>query len=213
MNLPSKWYHALLYPQETFRKVKDEASLGKAILSIGLGALTAVIVGGLLLIVFWGLLYLIGSDVSQAFGEQAAAIFNMFAVALAAIAAILFIIALILAPIIYIIILLIFSGIYLLFAKLLGGRGDYTTQTYFISLCTPPLLIITTIIGSIPFVDLSYLSMLVWLYGLYPLTLALKETHGYNTGKAVLTWLIPTAIIVLALTLWIGINPTELFPT
>ena len=37
--------------------------------------------------------------------------------------------------------------------------------------------------------------ILVWLYGLYLLTLALCETHEYGMSKAALTWLLPVIVV------------------
>ncbi len=89
---------------------------------------------------------------------------------------------------------IIAGGIYYIFAKLLGGKGDFITQLYLISLYTPLLVIIASVFTPVPFIGL-----LVGIYGLYLLTLALKETHSYNTIKAVLSWLIPVLIIIVIL--------------
>jgi hypothetical protein len=93
------------------------------------------------------------------------------------------------------------SGVNYVFARLLGGKGNYTAQSYLIALYSAPFSIITVVIMLIPWVGI-WLAVLFSIYGLYLLTLALKETHGYSTGRAVLTWLLPMiimAVIVAAL--------------
>ena len=90
------------------------------------------------------------------------------------------------------------SGVNYIFARLLGGNGDYTTQSYLVALYAAPFSIITVVIMLIPVVGV-WLTFLVSLYGLYLLTLALKETHKYSTGRAVLTWLLPMIIITIVM--------------
>jgi len=41
------------------------------------------------------------------------------------------------------------------------------------------------------------------LYSLYPLTIALRESHGFSTARAILTWLIPFIVLILILVLLI----------
>ena len=107
-----------------------------------------------------------------------------------------FITSVIVTPIVSIISWLIGSGIYYIFAMILGGRGNYKTQSYLIAIYSAPIAIITSIIGLIPLVGI--LNFLVFLYSLYLLTLALKETHRFTTLKAALTWIIPLVLIIIA---------------
>jgi hypothetical protein len=104
------------------------------------------------------------------------------------------IISIIAYPLISLVSWLFGSGVNYVFAKLLGGKGDYTKQSYLLSLYIAPLSIVSAIITSIPVVGV-WLSFFVSIYGFYLLTLALKEAHGYSTGRAILTWLIPFVII------------------
>ena len=99
---------------------------------------------------------------------------------------------------------LINSGIYYVFARLLGGKGNYTKQSYLIALYVAPLSIISSIILSIPTVGV-WLSLLVTVYGLYLLTFALKEAHGYSTGRAVMSWLIPVIILLIFVAIGVGL--------
>jgi len=87
---------------------------------------------------------------------------------------------------------IIAGGIYFIFAKLLGGKGDFITQIYLMSLYIPIISIIAAI-----FSPVSSVTILISLLGLYFLTFALKEAHGYSTGKAILTWFIPIIILLV----------------
>jgi hypothetical protein len=103
--------------------------------------------------------------------------------------------SIILYPLINLLSWLIGSGINFVFARILGGKGDYMKQSYLIALYSAPLSIISTIIFIIPTVGI-WLSFLIAIYGFYLLTFALKEAHSYSTGRAIMTWLLPFIIVV-----------------
>jgi len=84
--------------------------------------------------------------------------------------------------------LIIGSAILLLFAKIFGGEGGYSEQTFAISLPSSALMLVAWI---------PVVNFIAALYYLYPLTIVLRETHNYSTGKAVLTWLIPMIIALV----------------
>jgi len=92
------------------------------------------------------------------------------------------------------------SVILLIFAKLLGGKGDFGRHSYMIAMYIAPLAVISTIVGIIPIAG-GLLSALVSLYGLYLLTLAMMYAHGFDMVKAALVWIIPAAIVALILML------------
>ncbi|MEK6954109.1 MAG: YIP1 family protein [Candidatus Micrarchaeota archaeon] len=77
-------------------------------------------------------------------------------------------------------------GVLYLVAMLLGGKGSFEDMYYLLSIFAAPI----TILGIIPFVG-----FLASLYGLYLLTLAIMEVHGFDTLKAVLVWLIPAIVV------------------
>jgi hypothetical protein len=107
--------------------------------------------------------------------------------------------AIITVPILLLIGWMIISVVLLIFAKLLGGKGDFGKHSYMIAMYIAPLFVISTIVGIIPMVG-SLLSGLVSLYGLYLLTLAMMYAHGFDMVKAALVWIIPAAIgIVIAM--------------
>jgi len=98
--------------------------------------------------------------------------------------------------------LIISSAIFFFFAKnFFNGKGNYSKQTFAISLPFSLFIIIYYLIGWIPIAEISFLklklNMLTYLYYLYPLTIILKEIHKYKTYKAILTWFIPTCIIII----------------
>ncbi|MFH1750860.1 MAG: YIP1 family protein [Candidatus Micrarchaeota archaeon] len=79
-------------------------------------------------------------------------------------------------------------GILYLIAMLLGGKGTFTQQYYLMSIFSVPIVVLSLI---------PIVGILVSLYGLYLLTLALKEVHAFDTMKAVLVWLIPVILMVI----------------
>ena len=105
---------------------------------------------------------------------------------------------------IYPIILPIFAaigvGISFVLAKLLGGKGSFTSLYYLISTFYPAV----GLLSGIPIV-----SFLVSLYSLYLQFLAIKESQSLSTSRAALVVLIPLIIIamivVVALILFIGV--------
>jgi hypothetical protein len=172
------WMEALKNPIQTFKKEKKNADLTEGAKNIALAGLITGLISGLVFLV-------VGSIYSMA---------NPYAMGLIGIPA--FVAILIVSPIVSVIGWLISSGIYYLIARLLGGRGDYKTQSYLIALYSAPMGIVITVLNLVPILG-SILSLLGAIYSLYLLTLSLKETHGFSTGKAVLTWLIPFLVIAV----------------
>lgn len=168
------WLDALIYPKETFRAEKERASLGEAIKNVGVAGLIGGVIRGLF----------VGLEV--AFGGVTFLIIAL-------------ILGIIILPIVCIIVFLLCSLIYFIFANILGSKGNFTTQTYLISLFTAPLIILS-LLEFIPSVG-WVLGILIILYSLYPLTIALRESHGFSTARAILAWLIPWLIIVLLLSM------------
>ena len=101
---------------------------------------------------------------------------------------------LILAPIGF----LIGSGIHFLIAKLLGGTGSYEEQTYLMATFVAPIMIITGIVGVIPFLG-GCVSFLVFIYQLFLTYLAVKVVHRLETGRAVVVAVGPILIFFLCL--------------
>jgi hypothetical protein len=95
---------------------------------------------------------------------------------------------------------IIYSGLYYLFARILGGKGEFVVQSYLLSLVYAPftlvfgifspLMLLGTVkpmLGIIPlliFLPVSILALIMTLR-------ALKSAHGYGTGAALGTLLLP----------------------
>ena len=173
------WKEALLNPKQTFKKEKKKADLGSAVKQVFIAGLIAGIITALVEFSSESLITLVSSPIAAILG------------------------------------LLLGSGFYYLFARLFGGKGSYREQTYLIAIYSAPLSIISSVVSSILILsavaDSLFLlapfllvSLGLFVYSLYLLTLAFKEAHGLSTGKAILTWLIPL-IIVLALLAYVFI--------
>jgi hypothetical protein len=91
---------------------------------------------------------------------------------------------------------LIGSGFYWLVAKLLGGTGSYEGQTYLLGTFTAPLMIVNGVISIIPIAG-GCIAFLISIYTLVLTYFALKVSHDFTSGKAIVTLLIPVLIGVL----------------
>jgi len=175
------WKKALLQPAKTFKTEIRKADLKEGAMHVGLAGLVAGIIAGLGVLLLGTAIDLAGMGASVGVAG--------------------FIATVIVTPIMSIIGWLIGSLIYYVIAMVLGGKGNFTTQSYLIALYAAPLSIVTAVIGMIPIIGM--LNILVSLYGLYLLTLALKEAHKFTTMKAVLVWLIPVILLTLVV-LFVG---------
>ncbi len=184
------WFDALVYPKSTFRSLseREKASLGNAVKNVGVAGLIAGVIFGLLFGLFGGLLLL--GIVGGALGGITFLIIVLIA-------------STIIFPILSLIGLFVNSIVYIIFAKLLGGKGDFTLQTYFLSLYAAPIIIIGTLLNFIPVVG-GILALLPLIYALYPLTIALREAHEFSTLRAILTWGIPYLVLLVIFGLLVG---------
>jgi len=94
------------------------------------------------------------------------------------------------------VILLVYGVLFYLVALLLGSKGSLGMQLGYMSMIIAPLFIIGTILNLIPGVG-GVLNMILTIYGLYPLTVLLMETHKFGLGKAIISWLIPAILLAL----------------
>jgi len=179
MGIFDLWRDVLTKPAKTFKRMKNKGGLRE-------GAKYLVVAGVIAAMLELGFAVLQGTWVAEPLGLVVIAV----------------LLALIFSPILVLLWWLIFSGILLLFAKLLGGKGKYATQSWLIALYSAPVLVIGAVLGLIPFVS-SIADKLLWAYGVVLLGIALRETHGYNNVRTVLTLLLPfllaTAIAVIVI--------------
>jgi hypothetical protein len=91
-----------------------------------------------------------------------------------------------------------FQIVLFLFARLLGGKGSFGTQSYVQSLFYGPLALVQQVAAAIPDVG-RLLFALVAASSLIPTTTSLKAAHGYSSVRAVLTWVIPIILNVVVI--------------
>ena len=181
------WIDSLTKPIKTFKKEKHNANLTEGAIHIAVAGVISGFIVGLYQMV-------IGAAITSE-------IFPMFS-GLVGVAA--FFGSLILTPIMSVIGWLITSGVLFVFALLFGGKGNYKTQSYLYAIYSAPLSIISSIVSLIPLIG-PFLALLALVYGLYLLTMSLKEAHQYSIGKALLTWLVPFLIIAVIIIVAIAI--------
>lgn len=173
------WKSVLTNPKKTFKAQAKKADYVEAVKHVGV----AGIIQGILTGIFITLgLSAVGGLLG--YGALGTSLGGLSIIGLA-----------IFVPIMAAITLFIGSGIFYIIARILGGKGSYQTQTYLIAIYMAPLGIIG-VLAMIPFVGIL-VSLGVTIYMLYLLTLALKETHKFTTGRAVLTWLLPVIVIMV----------------
>jgi hypothetical protein len=79
--------------------------------------------------------------------------------------------------------------------NLFQGEGQYNQLVYAIASFLTPGLVILEVIDPIPYV--SYLALLLYIYLSYLAVFALKTIHRISWGKAVATYLIPLALLII----------------
>lgn len=168
-----KWSDALIKPKDTFRAEKKNASLSDAVKNMGVAGIIAAAINVSILVPF----VLSGSEITKLFMLE--------------------FITSILAPIFALILLFASSAGYYIFAKILDGKGNYKTQTYLLSVYQSPILVITTLIDLIPVAGAIINRLIIGIYSLYLVTIALRETHDYSTGRAIASWLLPSLILLI----------------
>jgi hypothetical protein len=89
-----------------------------------------------------------------------------------------------------------FQIVLFLFARMLGGKGSFGTQSYVQSLFYGPLALVQQVVVVIPAVG-RVLFALVALGSLLPTTTSLKAAHGYSSVRAVLTWVLPVILNIV----------------
>lgn len=89
-----------------------------------------------------------------------------------------------------------FEIVLFIFARLLGGKGSFSAQSYAQSLFYAPLAVIQQVLAVTPVIGRP-LFFLMAVYSLLPTTTSLKAAHGYSTWRAVITWLMPIVLNVV----------------
>jgi hypothetical protein len=89
-----------------------------------------------------------------------------------------------------------FQIVLVLFARLLGGKGSFGTQSNMQSLFYGPLAVVQQMVVVVPSVG-RLLFALVAVSSLLPTTTSLKAAHGYSSVRAVLTWVLPVILNIV----------------
>ncbi len=98
-----------------------------------------------------------------------------------------------------------FQIVLFLFARLLGGKGSFGAQSYAQSLFYAPLAIVQQSAAVTPVAG-RVLFFILALWSLVPTTTSLKAAHGYSTGRAVLTWILPVILNVAVVIVVVAIR-------
>ncbi len=181
-----KWAAVISHPMKFFKKENKASSLSYGAKSVILsGVISAIIT------IVIGLVY------PQVLPE--------FAVLLGTnLTAAVIILILIGMPLMAIVGWLIVSAVFFVFAKSLGGKGTYTSQSHGIALINSVFNIITTVVFALLAIVAAGLisvqiaiNVIIAVYNFYVITIALRSIHKYSTVRAVFTWLIPVIIILI----------------
>ncbi len=169
------WFNALIHPTELITKESGKSTWEDAFKRVILAGFLAGLVSGFFIMLF-----------QLAAGKVVTAIIG-------------WIIAMIVGPITAVIGWIIGAILLFITAKLLGGKADFARHTTDLTWYYAPITFVTGIISWIPLIGQA-LGALIWLYGLYPLTMIIKVSHGLSTEKAVVVWLIWVIIgIIIAI--------------
>jgi hypothetical protein len=95
------------------------------------------------------------------------------------------------------------NGLFFISASILGGRGKFSSQVYLYSLFSVPLGIISSLASLFQLIPIvgAYLVQLV-TFAIYVLTFffairLMKVVHNFTVGRALLTLLIPLALLII----------------
>jgi hypothetical protein len=88
------------------------------------------------------------------------------------------------------------NGLAYLGARVLGGTGDFGTQTYLQSLFAVPIGIVAAAVNLVPCVGVIA-ALALAVYGLVLNVRAVKVTHNLTTGKALAAVLVPALLLGL----------------
>jgi len=167
-----KWIDVLTSPKKNLKKESKSKKLNEALLHLVIAGLIAGIISALL-------------PATEAEALRGALGGGAF-----------FVTMLVITPLFFILFWAVSSAVLYVFARALAGRGALVPQAHVIALINAPFGVLNALVDVVPTIG-GVLSLLVSLWSLWVVTLGLKEVHRYSTGRAVLTWLIPLALLLL----------------
>lgn len=162
-----KWIDIFVHPKETIKKEKGKTSWKDAFVRV-------VIVG-----IVYGLIMGFFTFLFSLMGGASGAVAGIIA----------WILQMILWPIYIVVGWIVLAILLFITAKLLGGKADFTQTATDLTLYIAPVTFISALVAWIPLIGI-FLVSLVGLWGLYILTIQIKETHNLTTGRAIWVWLI-----------------------
>lgn len=89
---------------------------------------------------------------------------------------------------------LIGSAIYFVIAKMFGGTGDFSEQTYLMATFSAPIIMVNAVIGVVPYLG-GCITFFISIYQLVLTYFAIKVSHNLSSGKAIMTILIPILVV------------------
>jgi hypothetical protein len=86
------------------------------------------------------------------------------------------------------------SGLVYLGARVFGGTGDFSTQTYLASLFYVPLQIAAMLVSLVPCIGLIA-ALVLWIYIIVLDVRAVKVAHNLTTGRAIAAIFVPGIVV------------------
>ncbi len=86
------------------------------------------------------------------------------------------------------------SGIYFVLAKMFGGTGYFSEQTYLLATFSVPIIVINAVISVVPYLG-GCVTFFISIYQLVLTYFAIKVSHNLSSGKAIMTILIPILVV------------------
>ncbi len=180
------WKNALLRPKETFAKEKKNTSVVRGVKQIALASL------------FWS--YQVGRILELSF----ASIFLPL-VSSVAYGDTFWISNIVMGVIGFLAVLFVFFAVNVVWwviAKILGGRGEFSTQYFLAALYAAPITLLVFLATFIPFVGFLFQSAMQF-YWLYLSVLMIREAHDLSALKAAIVVLLPVIIVLVLIGAWI----------
>lgn len=199
-NVWQTWLRVLTHPEEaTFEeeRIKPNANLGTALIYIVIAAVVAAILGFVgSSLMMPGQMSMVRQMLEQADlpPEVKTQLGDWLTTgAMTGLAGVAGIFSVIWAPIGF----LIGAGILYLFARMLGGTGEFGNFAYLIAVAQAPLSILQALLSLIPMMG-PCLVFILSIYGLVLAYYAVKVAHSLTAGRAITVLVLPL-VIVLAL--------------
>ncbi len=162
------WLDSLIYPRDTFRAEVEYASFRGAIKNVLAAGFVYGAITGFLYDIFPQARGLFFPELLRELLKEYSILSNIF-----------------LSPLLFLFLVFLASFVFLLAGRICGGYGNFKTQTYLLSSLAAPL-ILSGLLALIPGVG-KILIGLLFIYALWPLYLALEESHKFKRNSGIFT--------------------------